>query len=166
MSDLDHCNPFGIQRPTSTAQAIRALLGLRTLLNGALFEGEPEHDRGMNLVEWGLDALGYREPEHSEHYDDEDTASPALVVNGDAVIPCADCSELFTSSYLDYNDATHCFQCYPCRDGATDWQKDTQGNWGQAFATALGSDGVASACWRCGGAERVGDYCRGCLSMQ
>jgi hypothetical protein len=112
MSELDHCNPQGIERPTSTAQAIRAFIALRELLNGALFDGEPEHDRAMDLVEWGLDACGYREPEYAEHYEDED----------------AD-------------------------------------DWGQAFASALGSE-VASVCWRCGGAERVGDYCRGCLSMQ
>jgi hypothetical protein len=118
MPTQDHCNPFGIERPTSTTQAIRALLGLRTLLNGALFEGEPEHNKGMDLVEWGLDALGYQEPEYAEHYEDGD-----------------------------------------------DWQKDTDGNWGQAFASALGSDS-APACWKCGASERIGDYCKACLSNQ
>jgi hypothetical protein len=111
MSDLDHCNPFGIERPTSTTQAIRAFLALRELVK--------DDEQATDLVEWGLDACGYREPEYAEHYEDGE-----------------------------------------------DWQKDTEGNWGQAFATALGSDGVASACWRCGGAERIGDYCKACLTNQ
>lgn len=106
MSDTDHCNPFGIERPTSTAQAIRAFLALRELVK--------DDDQATDLVEWGLDACGYREPEYAEH---------------------------------------------------DDWQKDTEGNWGQAFAGALGSD-TAPVCWSCGKAERVGDYCKACLSMQ
>jgi hypothetical protein len=89
-----------------------------------------------------------------------------LIVNGEIVHTCPDCSGLFTTSHGDIDDSRHLFQCYDCRDGGEDWQKDTQGNWGQAFATALGSDGVASACWRCGGAERIGDYCKACLSNQ
>jgi hypothetical protein len=64
----------------------------------------------------------------------------------------------------------------PCME----WQKDTGGNWGQvgdcadagddwatsrAFAGALG-DVSAPACWKCGASERIGDYCKACLSNQ
>lgn len=83
-----------------------------------------------------------------------------LIVNGETVHTCADCSALFTTSHGDIDDSTHLFQCYPCRD-----TNDTGDSWGHAFVSALGADS-APTCWRCGGAERVGDYCRGCLSMQ
>jgi hypothetical protein len=113
--------------------------------------------------------LGTNERGHSmsntqDHCNPQGIQRP-LIVNGEPVLTCSDCSGLFTSSHGDISDITHRFQCYDCRDGATDWQKDTQGNWGQAFASALGAD-TAPACWDCGEAERVGDYCKACLSNQ
>jgi hypothetical protein len=94
-----------------------------------------------------------------------------LIVNGRQVITCADCLGLFTSDHGDIDDTTHDFQCYECRDS-----NDTGDGWGvgfvsgdcwagRAFAGALGSDS-APVCWSCGKAERVGDYCKACLSMQ
>jgi hypothetical protein len=64
----------------------------------------------------------------------------------------------------------------PCMD----WQLDTVGNWGRvgecadtgdgwasrAFAGALGDDSTAPACWKCGASERIGDYCKACLTNQ
>jgi hypothetical protein len=70
---------------------------------------------------------------------------------------------------------------YPLGDcPCMEWQKDTRGNWGRvgdcadtgdgwasrAFAGALGDDSTAPACWKCGASERIGDYCKACLTNQ
>lgn len=58
----DDCNPSGIVRPSGNRQAVSALLGLRLWLQG---QGASlgDIDLPLDLVEWGLDALGYIDPE-------------------------------------------------------------------------------------------------------
>ena len=37
-----------------------------------------------------------------------------LIVNGEAVVTCYDCDELFTTSNADLDDADYLWRCYDC----------------------------------------------------
>ena len=47
-----------------------------------------------------------------------------LIVNGQAVIACHDCDELFTTSNADLDDADYLWRCYGCLS------LDTGDGWG------------------------------------
>jgi hypothetical protein len=47
-----------------------------------------------------------------------------LVVNGETVVTCYDCDELFTTSNADLDDADYLWRCYGCLS------LDTGDGWG------------------------------------
>jgi hypothetical protein len=95
-----------------------------------------------------------------------------LIVNGETVLTCCECLDMFTSSCGDISDADHLFRCYECRDAAEEWQKDTQGRWGRVpkagkTETVEPGEWSAGECWKCRAVVHTAHtLCMECLTQQ